>query len=196
MQNKGFSLIELIMVMALVAIVSAVVVPLIFRGGATMTVAAMARKIKADIQYAQEMAMAKNNLAQVWTGAAWCPAQPQNYRTRMNFAVNQYEIYNDQDGDGTWGENPNACNVSEDIVNPATRESFFLIQLTGDPYTGITLSANFGGTIPGVLEFDALGVPYDSDGNKLTTEKDVIISKSGETATVRITQNTGKVSIL
>lgn len=195
MDKKGFSILELIMVMALVAIVAAVVVPLIFRGGSTMTAAAMARKIKSDIQYAQEVAMAKNNLAQVWTGAAWCPAQPQNYRIRMNFAANQYEIYNDQNGNGTWGENPNTCNVSEDIVNPVTRESFFLIQLTSDPYTGITLSANFGGATPGVLEFDSLGIPYDSDGNRLTTEKDVIISKSGETATVRVTQNTGRAFI-
>ncbi|MBI5874511.1 MAG: prepilin-type N-terminal cleavage/methylation domain-containing protein [Deltaproteobacteria bacterium] len=195
MQNKGFSLIELIMVMALVAIVAAVVVPLIFRGGSTMTAAAMARKVKADIQYAQELAMAKNNMAQVWTGAAWCPAQPQNYRIRMNFAANQYEIYNDQDGDGIWGEDSNACTVSEDVRNPSSGEVFFLIQLTGagNPYTGITLNANFGGATPGVLEFDALGIPYDSDGNRLTADKTITIAKDGETAQITVTQNTGRV---
>src|SRR3989338_5097170 len=203
MSNKGFSIIELVVVMIIVSIVAAVTIPLIFRGGATMTVAAMARKIKSDIQYAQEMAMARR--------ASTGFAQPVRARIIFDTAAESYNIVmvNDADGDNLWGE-AGPPQEWEYATDPFTRDSFTLsLNIPDTPYTGITInSASFPATgctshaTNPVLEFDSLGIPYCVNNGvggtsvRMDSPGSVSISKAGETATVNITQNTGRVSIL
>jgi prepilin-type N-terminal cleavage/methylation domain-containing protein len=194
MKKNGFTLIELIMVLTLVVILAVFVVPMIFRGGAGVSVSAMSRKIKDDILYAQTLAMQRHKLS---TPAANPANLVYRYRVRFNFndatncpGTNNYSIVNDSDFDGIWGED-----ATESAREPLSGEDFFCVQLNTGDYAGITASADFGGSTPGILEFDSFGTPYDSDGAKLTGVKTISISKSGETATVTITPYTGSVTV-
>lgn len=198
MSKRGFTLIELLMVIGLLSILSAVAVPYLFSGPAGVSVPAMAKKIKNDIYYAQSLAMRGYNLD---TPASANPAF--RFRIRFNTAdancagTNQYAIVSDADNNGAWGENPNSSAVVESGRNPVNGDPYFCVRLdpnTGD-YSGFTVSANFGGTAPGVIEFDNMGIPYDSDGARLAATGTVVVSKGGASATVSVTKNTGMVTV-
>ncbi len=196
-RRGGFSLIELIMVVVLVGIIAITVSPLIFRGGTGITVSAMARKIADDIRYTQALAMQRYKLT---TPSVVNPTF--RYRIRFNVAdtnctgANQYTIVNDQDNDGTWGENPNENGIVESARKPDTGDEYFCVDLENTrEYSGISISADFGGSVSGVLEFDNMGIPYDSDGNRLTSEKTITVSKGGESSTVTVTPFTGRVYV-
>ena len=57
MNNRGFTLIEFVLVIILATIVLGVTVSLLSRGWTGITITAMAKKLRSDIQYAQELAM-------------------------------------------------------------------------------------------------------------------------------------------
>jgi prepilin-type N-terminal cleavage/methylation domain-containing protein len=193
--HGGFTMIELVMVIVLIAIVAVVAAPMLFRSTSTVGAGAMARKVKDDVRYAQSLAMVRSNLD--------TPAQSSptfRYRVRFNVAdancagAAQYTIVNDEDNNGAWGESPNAGGVVESGRDPATGSTYFCVQLTGD-YSGFTVTANFGGSVPGILEFDTRGIPYDSDGVKLAAAKNITIAKDGESLTLTVTPNTGLVTL-
>lgn len=188
-------MIELILVMVLMSIVAIVAYPMIFGGTQTITVGAFTQKVQEDIRYAQSLALLRNNLD---TPNVANPSF--NYRIKFNVAdanctgASQYSIVNDADNNGTWGENPNASGQVESARNPATGADYFCVQMDSGDYSGLTITADFGGAVPGVLEFDTFGIPYDSDGVKITTAKTLTIAKGGATGTVTVTPNTGMVS--
>lgn len=196
MDNRGFTLIELILVIVLVSIVAALAAPVIFGGRGRLTTAAMAAKVKDDIRYTQSLAMQRNRLD---TPNATNPSF--TYRIRFNVpdancpGADQYTIVNDADNNGTWGENPNSSGVVESARVPATGASYFCVQLVSGDYKGFTISADFGGSVPGILEFDGSGIPYNSDHVKLAAMKSIIISKDGVTSTATVTPNTGMVTV-
>lgn len=196
MERKGFTLIELIMVIAIISIISVVAVPYIFRGASALSVPAMAKKVRDDIGYAQSLAMRG---ARLDTPDTANPAF--RYRIRFNVAdancpgAAQYAVVSDQDNNGNWGERPNASGIVESGRNPSTGDDYFCVQLEAGDYSGFSVTADFGGATPGVLEFDSLGVPYDSDGIRLSAQKTVTISKGGETAAVNVTPYTGKTTV-
>ncbi len=194
--QRGFSILEFIMVMALVSIMGIVVAPLIFRGGDTINISSMARKIMADMRYAQELGMARRATASF----------PQPVRSRMVFDTvnNRYEIkmVNDSDGDGIWGE----AGEEEYATDPATRGSFS-VQLNSGSYSGISISsATFSSAscnpsaLKPAVEFDLFGVPYCIDGvsgisSKIDSPGTVVISKGADTAAISVRQNTGMVTL-
>lgn len=191
LQGRGFTLIELIIVMLLVVIMAAVVISFIFREGTTMTITAMAKKIRADMQYAQELAMARR--------ASSGFTQPVRARVVFDTANEKYDLrmVNDSDGDNKWGEG----GEWEYTKDPSTGGDF-TVQLNSGNYNGITVdSASFSATgCPSqpVLEFDSIGIPYCVDttsgiSTRIDAEGNVVISKAGESMTIRVTQNTGRV---
>ena len=76
MDRKGFTLIELVMIMVLIGILAAVVIPKL--GNMTTTnAAAFSDKLRADIRYAQNLAMTRGR------------------RTRVNFTTSSYMVSQD-----------------------------------------------------------------------------------------------------
>lgn len=192
MGKKGFTLIELIMTMLLAAILAAVAAPYLFRGQALLTVPAFARKVADDIRYAQSLAMLRGGLDTPQTTNPYFL-----YRIRFNVAdancvgASQYTIVNDADNNDAWGERPNTSGQVESARGPSTGADYFCVSMESGDYAGFAISADFGGSVPGVLSFDTLGVPLDSDGAQITTVKTVTISRGGESALITVTPKTG-----
>lgn len=188
----GFTLIELIMVLVLLSILAATAAPYLFRGSSAVTVRAFARKVADDVRYAQGLAMRRSNLD---SPAATNPYFL--YRINFNAAApfcagaSQYNITSDADNNGAWGENPNSSGLVESARNPSDGSSFFCISLAAGDWAGYTVAADFGGSVPGVLAFDTLGAPRDSEGAALAAARTITVSKGGESAIVSITPHTG-----
>lgn len=182
MNRSGFTLIELILVMVLVVILAATVVPMIFKGGADLSVVAAAMKVKDDIRYAQTLAMQRHKLP---TPAVTNPT----YRYRMTFdaGTDIYTIVNDANNNGTWGEG-----LAENVRKPSTGDTSFIVQLNVGDYAGIDITAV--GFDSGLLEFDLFGTPFDGAG-RLTTAKSITLERSGQSATITVTPGTGRVVV-
>ena len=192
MDNKGFTIIELIMTLLLAAILSAVAAPYLLNGKAPLTVPAFAKKVTDDIRYAQSLAMLRSGLDTPQTTNPYFL-----YRIRFNLpdancpGTNQYAIVNDADNNGTWGENPNSSSQIESARIPSTGAPYFCVQMDSGDYAGFTVSADFGGSTPGALSFDSTGAPLDSDGAQLSTTKTITVSMGGESALITVTPKTG-----
>ena len=192
MEEKGFTIIELIMTMLLAAILAAVAAPYLFRGQAPLTVPAFARKVADDIRYAQSLAMLRGGLETPQTTNPYFL-----YRIRFNVAdancpgASQYAIVSDADNNGAWGERPNGSGQVESGRLPSTGAEYFCVSMESGDYAGFTIAADFGGSIPGALSFDSLGVPLDSDGAALSAVKTVTVSRGGESALITVTPKTG-----
>ncbi len=182
------------MVIALIAIVSVTVGVMMFRGTASVDTFAFARKVQDDIRYAQGLAMRGTKIE---GPSASNPNPKYRYRIQFNTAnancpgASQYSIVNDLDNDGLWGETE-----AESARLPSTGAQFFCVSLETGDFKGFTITADFGGaSAPGALEYDNMGIPYDSDGAKLAASKTVTVSKAGESAVITITPNTGLVTL-
>jgi MSHA pilin protein MshC len=168
MNHKGFTLIELVMILVLIGIIAVFAAPKL-GNIATTNAGAFADKLRADIRYAQNMAMSTNRRYRVYFNTAPSPNPG-------------YTVVNDANGNGTWGE------AGEVVMDPAGSGDLN-IALNAGQYAGITFSAvGFSGNY---VEFNALGVPYDS-GGALTLSKNVTISPGG--AIVTVTAQTGAVN--
>ncbi len=192
MENKGFTIIELLLTMLLAAILAAAAAPYLFKGEAPLSVQAFAEKVCDDVRYAQSLAMLRSALDTPETSGPYFV-----YRVRFNAAdsncpgTNQYTIVNDADNNGTWGEAPNGSGQIESARDPATGEEYFCVSMDTGEYAGFTVSADFGGPLPGVLSFDTFGTPLDSDGVQLFSVKTISITKGGELVLVTVTPKTG-----
>jgi Tfp pilus assembly protein FimT len=170
--QRGWTLIELILIMVLLAIAAAIAMPNV-SNMAGMRASALARKLQADMSYAQELAMTKRVRYRVYFNLAPAPV-PQGYA-----------IVNDADGDGTWGE------AGEFARDPLGGGSISVTVNTGN-YAGVTLAGiGFAGQY---VEFDTLGVPYSSAGS-LGAVTSVTVSGGTTNQTVSVTPQTGSVRI-
>lgn len=134
MNAKGFTLIELVMILVLVGIIAAVVAPRL--GTVSNTKASVfVNKLRADIRYAQNLAMSRNQRYRVYVNTAPAPASG-------------YAVVNDTNGNGAWGE------AGEFAVDPAGGGNLS-VTLNAGEYAGITVSTPPGG----YLEFNSLGSP-------------------------------------
>ncbi len=156
MNRKGFTLVELVMVLVLIGIISVVVIPKL--GDMTATKAgALVSKIQADIRYAQNLAMTKNQRARV------------TFRT----SPNGYDV--------TVGGAP--------ATDPVTGGPFS-VTLNAGQYAGMSISTiGFSGSY---VEFNTLGVPYDSAG-PLTAGKSITITGGSVSQNVTVQPQTGAV---
>jgi prepilin-type N-terminal cleavage/methylation domain-containing protein len=139
MDRKGFTLIELIMVMVLLGLMAAVIVPKL--GNLTTTnAAAFPTKLRADIRYAQNLAMTRGKRTRVYfngTGPVPVTAPAQGYTVGI-----------DNSGSGN-------CSSFALASDPAGGGNL-LVTLNAGMYAGISIPA------PSMtcLEYDSLGRPY------------------------------------
>ena len=152
MNHKGFTLIELVMIIVLIGIISVYAAPKL--GNVVSTKAdAFTDKLRADIRYAQNLAMSQNRRYRVYFNAAPAPNPG-------------YAVVNDMDGNGTWG------GPGEIVMDPAGNGNLSVTLNTGQ-FAGITFSAvGFSGNF---VEFNSLGVPFDNAG-ALAANKNVTLS--------------------
>lgn len=107
-------------------------------------------------------------------------AKHENYAVEFNTALEKYRIFRLKD--------------NSTVIDPLTRRNFIVDYKARTEYKGINIvSANFGET--STLRFNYLGVPQDGNGNNLTRNGEVVISYKGQTKTIVITRNTGKVGL-
>jgi MSHA pilin protein MshC len=111
MNAKGFTLIELVMVLVLIGIIAAIAIPRL-PSTAGSKAGAFAGKLQADIRYAQNLAMTRGT------------------RSRVDFSVaNQYSVLSSQTG---------VCSFTS-TFDPAASGPFIVRVNTG-MYAGITLA--------------------------------------------------------
>lgn len=101
MNEKGFTLIELVMILVLIGIISAVIVPR-FGNVSETKAGALKDKLKADIRYAQNLAMTQNQRYRVYFNSAPAPAP------------DGYAVVSDANADG-WG----VTGANEYALDPA-----------------------------------------------------------------------------
>jgi MSHA pilin protein MshC len=134
MDRKGFTLIELVMVLVLIGIMAAVVVPRLPNVASTKA-GVIVDKLRADIRYAQNLAMTRSR------------------RTRVSFTgATRYDVLSDTTG---------TCTAFPPVIDPATGQSFS-VDLTAAPYTGAGITLTLPAMT--CLEYSSLGQPYNCTG--------------------------------
>lgn len=130
--EKGFTLIELIMVMVLVGIAAAIASPLFFDQTRSRAQTA-ALKLKSDIRYAQQLAI-------------------QNLRYTL--------IVFSDDGLSYSISQQNAAGIYGPVLDPQTRQNFNVIYGQGVAVNGINFAIGNAACDRRTLVFDGIGAPY------------------------------------
>lgn len=165
MESKfGFTLIESVIVMAVVGILSIIVIIAINNAMSGVQLTSAADKVVSDLRYAQTMA----NGVGAWYGVSFEVAPG-----------NRYYVYT------TTGT------IDTPAENPGKRGHSFVTNLGTD--FGVTISSVSiaGGR---KVEFNPYQTPYnDRTGAVLSTEGVVTLQKDSATRTVRISPNVGRI---
>ena len=171
-RDRGFTLIELVMVMVIVGIMAVVASP-IFQNFPQMRAEMAAFKLRSDIRYAQIFALQSSLTT----------------RIVFNAVTNSYQLEHDN---GVGGYIP--------IVNPANRDNYTVNFNTGD-FQGVTLSsvqlaAPTAGN-PNIIIFNGAGAPFyvnlAGTAVPLQEPSNVVLNAKYQ---MRFRSDTGKVDIV
>jgi prepilin-type N-terminal cleavage/methylation domain-containing protein len=170
MKTKGFTLIELVMVIVIVGILAAVAVPR-FDSFYAVKLAGAVRKTASDIRYVQQIAISRHT------------------NTRVVFDTSS-ETYSAQQesspGSGTWNN----------MTDPFTRGNLQTNFTTDAQYKDINIdSVDFGGAGQGTLRFNLEGVPENASGTDLVNDGTVVFTYKGNSNSITVTPNTGRVTV-
>lgn len=152
--TKGFTLIELVMVIVLLGTLAALAS--MRTPGDGINVVAQAEQLASDIRYTQSLAMSRGQ------------------RYRINFTATSYQI---TDMSGGPQMHPGTGTTAAVLLTPAVL-SGYNPPLTND-----------------YVVFDSLGVPYTAPTTALAAVATLTLTDSGETATLRVVPQTGRVQI-
>ena len=166
--QRGFTLIELVMIITLLAILAAVAIPR-FSGFGAIKQGNAVMKIASDIRYAQNRATTTQQ------------------RSRVSFVdATNYEVY----FCATYTQATCTCTSGWSFATDPYTRGNFQVNLNTD-YSGVTIASTVS-----LLEFDSLGRPYNG-GVSCTASAGatVTVTYSGEAdIPIGIQQQTGMVS--
>lgn len=163
MLKKGFTFIEMVMLLLIVGILSAVIIIDIANTTSLSKLQAARFKLKSDIIYAQSLAV----------------TQQVNHGVIFNPVLDTYSVY--------WLTTGNI------VKNPLTQNDFTVNFSTDKDFQGINLvSISFGSLTSDRVEFNNLGVPSDGT-TPLSSNGSIVIGYQGSSSTITVTKNTGKV---
>jgi MSHA pilin protein MshC len=170
MKSKGFTLIELVMVIVLIGIIAVVAIPRMADVTGTKA-GSFNDKLRADIRYAQNLAMTQNRRVRVYfNGTGTAPG--------AGYAVVT---------DGA----PGNCSAFTAASDPAGSGNL-TVTLNAGNYAGITVNSTTN-----CLEYDSLGRPYDCIANLAAcsaTSAGPIVTINPGGMTVTVTAQTGAVN--
>lgn len=162
---EGFTLFELIVVMAIIGITAWVAYPKFSTAFNDIKLDAAARRVAADLRYAQNRSIGKRAVH----GVLFEPG------------LARYTVY--------------SPNTATPVTDPANRARPLRVDFlaTGE-FKGVTITSAAFGTSRGV-SFDYLGVPCDTAGVELAATGRVILGYQGGADTIDVTPGTGKVIV-
>jgi len=163
---KGFTLIELVMVLLVVAILSVAIMTDLVSSVSSVRLEAAKWKLKSDIIYAQNLAV----------------TQSINHGVIFDPDAETYSLYSQT--------------TSNIIDDPQTTAPFTINYTTDPSFKGIGInSTSFGFPTTNRLEFDDYGRPYSDAGITLLVDNGtIILGSGGSTVPITVTKNTGKVN--
>jgi len=170
----GFTLLELVMIIVLIGVIAFFTIP---RMGtiASTNAGAFVDKLRADVRYAQDLAMTRNKRARVYfNGTGMSPGAG-------------YAVVQDSSPAGT-------CGAFTPAVDP-TSYGNLTITLNAGSYAGITVAPSIL-----CLEYGTLGDPYDCSANlgicsATAAGMNVVVNGDGAPAgTITVTTQTGAVN--
>lgn len=169
MQKTGFTLVELVMILLVVAILSVAMMTDLVSSLSSVRLEAARWKLKSDIIYAQNLSV----------------TQGLNHGVIFDPDAETYSLYSQT--------------TDNIVNDPQTTNPFTINYTTDPSFKGIGInSASLGSPTTNRLEFDSYGAPYFDDAtvpaNKLIVDGTIILGSGGSTMTITITKETGKIS--
>jgi type II secretory pathway pseudopilin PulG len=205
MNNKSFTMIELIVAMSIVLIISIIGTINYLRSYDTLKLDAAAQRIASDIRYAQSLVMDRNAQSRKATGAGNCLV------VDFNIGNNCYHVVPNQQPVATClGPGADSPIIYAPITDPLTKETLELHFNTNNEYKGVAISLlSFGGESSyHAISFSDPGgevntgywecqgsnavfteIPLPSIGGTIT------LSYRNKTKTIKISQTIGRVTI-
>jgi prepilin-type N-terminal cleavage/methylation domain-containing protein len=172
-RRRGFTLVEILSVVFILSIISAIVIPQIGRRG-DLQAAAAARALVGDLTYAQNRAIANGG----WTYVTFSTAN-QNYTLYSGTA---------------------SAPSSTPLTHPVNEDSYVMTFGGAGPnaLSGVTLASVNIGSSASTLVFDSTGVPYAYAAGlppvELSTAATAVISSDNYSVTVTIEPATGDIT--
>lgn len=164
MREDGFTLIELVMVILIIAILSTVIITDIINSSSQAKLEGARWKFKSDLSFAQSLAV----------------TQQLNHGIIFDPTTETYSVYR---------QNP-----SDIVNNPLTGNPFTVNYSQDTYFKGLDIvSTSFGSPTTNQVEFNNFGSPSDGT-NPLTIDGSVTLSYQGSSVTITVTKNTGKVN--
>jgi prepilin-type N-terminal cleavage/methylation domain-containing protein len=168
--KKGFTLIEIIMTMAIIGIVSAIAIPNFSKWKEKHEIDGQAQKVYFDLMLARTAAVKSNN----------------DVRVTFNLAANTYTIHEDNNGDGVADAGENFKNaILENNVQFA-----YNVGITDTDGNAVTSAVSFGGTQ--IVVFDSRG-QASSSGSALLLHLNDIGVTDDRARLISVLQATGGV---
>lgn len=163
---QGFTLVEVILVLTVLAIVSVTAIPAFVNTGGAQCDSA-ARKLVSDISYARRLAQNRNGI----------------YGVAFDAAAETYNVY-------LYDPSTNTKTITTDPLI-GTQMIIDFKKVPG--LKGINIqNPDFKGSTE--TRFNSQGVPQDASGVALTSAGSVVLSAGGVSRTIYVQPNTGEVS--